>query len=391
MLDDSEYIVDLIRKYITGNILDKEIENLNVWRNSSDNNERLFLYLTNSNFVDDAVLHHIKLDEYEQYEWEKIKRRTIFYTKKRKWRLYINYAAVIILSMLVYVSDKYIREANFSLDVIMSQNKSNNNAYLTLANGEQIELRHYSKGTEKLRDTIMLNNSSNIYLEKNMISYDRNNSKEQSKLNLLTIPFGANYEIILSDGTVVFLNSGSCLKFPNVFGRDKRSVELSGEAYFKVAKDTNKPFMIKLGDINVNVIGTSFCIKAYHDDEEIKTTLLDGVVNIEHNGKIVRLKPGTQGRYVRSEKVVHVNTVNVALYTAWMAGYIAYDNQKLEYIMKDISRRYNLNIVFKNEKLKNIPFTIDMKNKVDIYDFFRLLEETERVKFMIEGSKIIIN
>lgn len=391
MLDDSKYIVDLICKYMMDDISSKEIEDLRAWRKSSDSNEKLFCYLTNPNFVDDAILNHIRIDEHEQDEWRKIKNRTVLYTQKRKWRLYIKYAAVIIMSMLVYVSDKYIRKDSFSINSIISQNKSKVNAYLMLSSGEKVELRHHCKEIEQLSDTIKFDHSGNIYLNENVISYDRNNLQEHSKLNCLTIPFGMNYEIILSDGTIVFLNSGSQLRFPTMFDSDKRSVELSGEAYFKVAKDSRKPFVVNLGAINVNVLGTSFRIKAYPNEEDIKTTLLEGQVGIEHNDSFVKLKPGTQGIYIRKEKEIYVNTVNVALYTAWMKGYITYDNQKLDYIMKDISRRYNLNIVFKNEALKDIPFTIDMKNKVDIYDFFRLLEETGQVKFTIEGSKIIIN
>ena len=205
--------------------------------------------------------------------------------------------------------------------------------------------------------------------------------------NKVEIPRGGEYALVLSDGTKVHLNSMSSLRFPVAFTTGKREVELQGEAYFEVSK-TGQPFIVNANGMQVEVLGTTFNISAY-PDEEYQTTLVNGSVKVSaEKGESLILKPSQQATIALGSNSIQVRTVDTSFYTSWVKGKINFKDQRLEDIMKTLSRWYDMNVVYENEKLKNIRFGCNLNRYEEITPFVKLLEKTEEVHVKIEGNTI---
>ena len=203
----------------------------------------------------------------------------------------------------------------------------------------------------------------------------------------ILIPRGGEYALVLSDGTKVHLNSMSSLRFPVAFTTGKREVELQGEAYLEVSK-TGQPFIVNANGMQVEVLGTTFNISAY-PDEEYQTTLVNGSVKVSaEKGESLILKPSQQATIALGSNSIQVRTVDTSFYTSWVKGKINFKDQRLEDIMKTLSRWYDMNVVYENEKLKNIRFGCNLNRYEEITPFVKLLEKTEEVHVKIEGNTI---
>jgi transmembrane sensor len=226
--------------------------------------------------------------------------------------------------------------------------------------------------------------------------------------NTISTPRGGQYQIVLSDGTKVWLNAASSLKFPAVFGGDMRQVELSGEAYFEVAKDKSRPFKVQAGASLVEVLGTHFDIMAYGDEKAIRTTLLEGSVKMEkgkmENGKMVRgemgkekmengapetlLQPGQQGVLDINSGMLSSKEANVKAAVAWKDGYYFFDRTSTEDVMRQIARWYDVEIVYqgaipRDEIVGRIPRTANVSEVLHIMELIG-------IHFKIAGRKIIV-
>lgn len=221
--------------------------------------------------------------------------------------------------------------------------------------------------------------------------FDKEGKASGMQYNTLKIPRGGEYFLILSDGTKVWLNSETTLRFPVHFADDIRSVELIGEAYFDVSKDTQKPFVVSSGNQQVKVMGTQFDISSYPEDPSIYTTLVEGSVEVVRNDnsneKII-LKPNEQS--VLNGTKIQKREVDVSLYVAWKAGRFMFREQSLEVIMKTLSKWYDVQFVFNNEKCKEIRFTGNLDRTADFNSILRKIERTNEVKFEIGDNLITI-
>ena len=180
------------------------------------------------------------------------------------------------------------------------------------------------------------------------------------------VPYGQMTNIVLPDGTIVNLNSGSRLSYSSGYGSGKRVVALQGEAFFHVTTDKEHPFLIKTNKLDFRVYGTSFNVEAYPEDDFLNTTLVEGSLGVlSKNGKEhTRLKPGENFQYLENEKKMEVKKVDITTYTSWKNGLVTFRNESLENIARKIERWYNVEIIIKNSKLKEELYlgTI-MKNK----------------------------
>ena len=211
--------------------------------------------------------------------------------------------------------------------------------------------------------------------------------KEKPIYNKVEIPRGGEYALVLSDGTKVHLNSMSSLRFPVTFGAGARVVELEGEAYFEVSK-TGQPFLVNTKGVQVEVLGTTFNISAY-PDEEYQATLVNGSVkvNAEKIGSLI-LKPSQQATLSVGSNSMQVRTVDTSFYTSWVEGKIHFKDQRLEDIMKTLSRWYDMEVVYQNERIKDFRFGCHLDRYEEIAPFVRLLEKTEKVHAKINGKTI---
>ena len=192
----------------------------------------------------------------------------------------------------------------------------------------------------------------------------------------------------LPDGTSVTLNHYSSLSYPERFKSDNREVELSGEAYFEVAHNPNKPFFVEAKNLQIQVLGTSFGVRVYKDEDYALTTLEEGQVNIHTATSSVTLKPGEQAKLHDNE--ITVNKVNTCSYTAWRNGKYIFINEPLGNIMKTLARWYDINIFYTSSKLEQIQFTGELIRYKNIEELLSKFEILEKVKFEIRNNTITI-
>ena len=214
-------------------------------------------------------------------------------------------------------------------------------------------------------------------------------SREERK-NELIVPRGGEYQIVLADGTRVWLNSATKLIFPQNFTGKERRVMLSGEAFFDVARDESKPFIVETSRMDVKVLGTRFNVNAYTDNEVVSTTLVDGSVEVASGTqKPITLVPGEQAYGEAGE--LEKREVNIRLYTSWIDGRFMFNNVELEEIVKQISRWYDVEIFFTNENVKRTRFTGGMVKFKPLDDLIRMIESTSPVRFSVKGKTIVIS
>ncbi|GAA3774581.1 FecR family protein [Flavobacterium ginsengiterrae] len=203
--------------------------------------------------------------------------------------------------------------------------------------------------------------------------------------NTLIVPVGGIYAVNLSDGTKVWLNSKSSLKYPVEFSGNKRTVTLEGEAYFEVSKNPHSPFTVKTNSGNVTVLGTHFNVSAYAEDKLFAATLAEGKVQVSEtntkNNELVILKPGQQAR--ASNAVLDVVEVDPSVYTAWKDGKFYFENENLKSILNKMSRWYSFNVKFEQKSLEQIKFTGIVLKEEPIENLLDIISKTSNIKYKI--------
>lgn len=203
--------------------------------------------------------------------------------------------------------------------------------------------------------------------------------------NTLIVPVGGIYAVNLSDGTKVWLNSKSSLKYPVEFSGNKRTVTLEGEAYFEVSKNPHSPFTVKTNSGNVTVLGTHFNVSAYAEDKLFAATLAEGKVQVSEtntkNNELVILKPGQQAR--ASNAVLNVVEVDPSVYTAWKDGKFYFENENLKSILNKMSRWYSFNVKFEQKSLEQIKFTGIVLKEEPIENLLDIISKTSNIKYKI--------
>lgn len=297
---------------------------------------------------------------------------------KKIWR----YAAVLlflagIASVFFYLNKNDISSNNQEV-VVKSIEPKYNHPTLVLADGTVVSL-------EPKKEKIVSKNGviSNV---NQVLVYDAKDLKGVTSTgdNTLIVPVGGIYAVSLSDGTKVWLNSKSSLKYPVEFSGNTRNVTLEGEAYFEVSKNPHSPFTVKTKSGNVTVLGTHFNISAYEEDRNFETTLAEGKVKVSEINKekeSVTLQPGQQAR-VRNE-ALRVAEVDPSVYSAWKDGKFYFENENLKNILTKMARWYNFNIKFEQKSLEQIKFTGIVLKDEPIDRFLDIISKTSNVKYKI--------
>jgi len=259
-------------------------------------------------------------------------------------------AAVLIIFSAVWLFLNQSNEPKADQIVVLKNAEASpgmNRAYLTLSNGQKIDLSTVNAGV-----ITNLNGVSASKSEDNMLVYEASpvqSSNAGNKMSVLSTPAGGQYEVILPDGTHVWLNAASTLSFPERFSSTERRIRLKGEAYFEVAHDAARPFRVNTSRQNIEVLGTHFNISAYEDEPRTLTTLLQGSVRVSSAAKNTVIKPGEQA--VSSERNdIQVQQANTRIALAWKNGMIAFEDASLRQIMREVSRWYNIKVEFAGQE-----------------------------------------
>jgi transmembrane sensor len=265
-----------------------------------------------------------------------------------------------------------------------------NKAILTLANGSQIVLDSAANGA-----LTQQGNSKIIKLNNGQLAYDPLNQKPGEVLyNTISTPNGGQYQIVLSDGSKVWLNAASSLRFPASFSGKEREVELTGEGYFEVAKNVAMPFRVSVNNMQVEVLGTHFNVNAYSDESTIKTTLLEGAVKVKNEmpansvSRSALLKPGEQADFTKDHNFKINSHANIEEVIAWKDGNFEFNDTPVTDIMRQIARWYNVEIDYKAGQPAR-KLTGKISRNVNLSEVIGMLQYTG-VNMKIENRKIII-
>ena len=261
-----------------------------------------------------------------------------------------------------------------------------NKAVLTLSNGQIIVLDSLNNGVIEKNESFEIKKTENGQLVYH--AFDRNyKNARNGDFNTVSTPRGGEYRIILPDGSKVWLNAASKIKFPAVFKRNIREVELDGEAYFEIAKRSAMPFVVKTGKTEIEVLGTHFNVKAYSSQEVMKTTLVEGSVKIKGGNSSLLLKPGQQARLAGGSMTV-VSNVDIEEQVAWKNGLFIFKDATIEEVMSQVASWYDLNVSFEG-KIPEKLLTGKVSRSVNVTEFMNLLNYAG-VKFKIKGKNIVI-
>ena len=376
-------IPSLLSKAFLGTLSEEEERALQQWRDESPENEQLYESEMNTEYIVQKSHEVARVNIVNGYMNVLLKRKRN--VRVRRVRRIVSIVAGVVLPLLAVVLWYGTRERieDVSEQVASVIRHGGVKAELVLADGTTRIL-----GSE-VTDSLLVQQGANIVVQNQGVSYCVDSSVVEERYNTLRVPRGGEYSITLSDGTIVYLNSESELRYPvNFVGRDRR-VYLSGEAYFDVVQDEAHPFIVDMGNSSVRVLGTSFDVRAYADEDEVLTTLVQGSVKFSAGKEFVTLEPGKQAVLGKSGSI-ETREVDTYLYTAWKEGVFAFKRQRLEEIMKVVARWYDVNIFWENVSQKEVTFTGKMKRYDDISKVVEVLEMTGNTEFVIKENNIFI-
>ncbi|MEO0036801.1 MAG: hypothetical protein RIQ59_12 [Bacteroidota bacterium] len=309
---------------------------------------------------------------------------------KTKKTSYLRYIAVAASIAILFSIGFYSYKNGFS-------NESNklilkgNEITLQLANGD---IQVISEG----KVVQVIDSKGNVIGNQNgnKIVYDSENTLNKLAYNTLKIPYGKRFELVLSDGTIVHLNSGTTLKYPVKFiASENRQVFLDGEAFFDVAKDKKHPFIVNANELNIRVLGTHFNVSNYPEDELTDVVLVEGSVGLFKSNetfdatKNILLKPGFLGSFNKNDSQIATKEVNTDFYTSWMKGYLPFRNMKFKDISKKLERHYNVTIINQNSKLADEKFYANFKDE-PIEKVLSYFNEIHGIQYTMKNNQIII-
>jgi transmembrane sensor len=259
-----------------------------------------------------------------------------------------------------------------------------NGAVLTLVDGSKMVLDSLGNGL------ITTQNGTKVSLVNGHLVYDAANAADVTAFNTMSTPKGRQFNLVLPDGSKVWLNAASSIRYPIVFTGKESRVEITGEAYFEVARNTSMPFRVKTNiETEIEVLGTHFNINSYENETSINTTLLEGSVRVKNNQGTIVLKPGQQAQSVTAEKIKLLQQVDVDKVMAWKNGYFNFQDANLQEVMRQLERWYDIEVVYE-KGIPELEFFGKMGKDLSLAAVLRGLEKSN-VHFRLEdGRKLVV-
>lgn len=391
MKEPDQHIVLLITDFCKRSISDEKLVELRKWIESDEKNLEIFRHYVRL-FNDARSVAFLENVNHKE-AWDKIK-QVLVKSKTRKIPMWVSYAAsvVVIVGLSVMFlwqnnDTPVLNSENLSEDILIDKAEKRK-AVLTLADGSKVNLQENATqnfaeldGSQILKDSL------------NSLTYIASEQKQNEIIyNEIEVPRGAEYSLTLSDGTEVWLNCDSKLKYPVSFIGDSREVILEGEGYFKVKKDVDHPFFVNTALGTVKVLGTSFNVMAYKNEKLMETALVSGIVNITNNaGKQVELQPGMLGTVMEGHSKISVKNVNTDFYTSWIHDLLLFENISLNTLLTKLGRWYDYDVQYeKDSSADSMHFSGGIKKYGNIQATLNLLEKTNKVKFEIKNELIVV-
>lgn len=380
---------DIIWKKINNTLSKEEEVEFSKWIEKKEHQlyyEKALQYFKNgSNFKNDEINIELK---WENIESRLVDSRLISKSSSKFITAVAASVTLLIISTLFFLNLKQ-NKAPLISEAVVEPGKSK--ATLILDDGESYELSQNNNFNFFSGVTQILNKGSKISYIKDKLNNKASLSEEI--YHTLEIPRGGEYFIELSDGTKIWINSDSKLKYPVEFIGQIRNIELIGEAYFEVAHNSEKPFVVISGNQRVEVLGTSFNISSYEQDDFILTTLVEGQVKVENSLNELNntyLKPNQQSILDKKTGSIKSKNVKVEEYVAWQSGWFRFNDKPISQIMVTLARWYDLEVLFENENISKKHFSGGFK-RYDSFDQARnIIEQTGEINFKVQGKKVTI-
>lgn len=309
---------------------------------------------------------------------------------RRLYRRMVQYAAVVLVAATAGIF--LLRQEGTPTEtplVSTLPHPDNHRPVLTLHNGQSIVLSNEPQQVIAGTPAIDIRQTDSARLEYTPVS---DTLDSEIHYNTLSVPKGCEFSLALADGTHIWVNAGSTLRYPERFIPGKREVFLSGEAYFEVAPDKANPFYVTTERMQLQVLGTSFDVSAYPDDPVLTTTLITGSVAQEfENGERVMLRPSWQSVYAVAEGTHRVQEADVDAVLAWKNGKFIARDERLEDILQRLSRWYDFQVVYTQPRLKDIRFHIHCERYENVMDILEQVQETYGIRFMEHNGTIYVS
>lgn len=376
----------LIYKSLAGDITREERLTLDAWKNASERNLELYEKICSDKVMQDKI--KLYSDSNVQTAFDSfIRRREKKNTRRRLIVRISRYAAIIALPLFValfYFNRAEIKDRLSELPENTVPVKRNV-PVLTLSNGMQMILYNQD---------ITLNEENGVQITMKTTGGMQYNTSDSTKsemvYNTLTTPSQCDFTFTLADGTRVWLNAKSSLRYPVAFTGDERVVYAEGEIYLEVAKDREHPFFVVLNGMKVEVLGTSFNINSYADENFAEVTLVEGHVAAHVDDHCYDLLPNRQLRWDKENQSVDIKTVNVNDYIAWKEGHYIFKGRMLSEVAKVLQRWYDVEVVFENEESAKVIYTGVVYKEENFDVFIQRLRETSSLSCRMEGDKLYV-
>lgn len=381
-MEELEYIQDLIIANATGNISREEKKILFDWIKYNESNLLEYNRLTSLCNRTSLVMEWDAVDlDNAQVSFKNIA------MPKRIVTIWLGVVASVVVILTVSLLLIHQNNLQVNKDGISEIISGRSKAVLTLSDGSIVSLGNKDANISgKLAGVDITDKSSGT------ITYDKIFEPEEAilKYNTIKVPRGGEYQLVLSDGTKVWLNSETTIQYPVTFIGKTREVKLIGEAYFEVAHNKRKPFIVNSEVTKVKVLGTSFNYKAYRGDESTEVTLAEGKVSVVVGNNSYMLVPGKQASVNRANREAKVCDVDVDNFISWKDGVFQFIDMPIKDIANNLSRWYNVEFVFEKESLKYERFSGAVTKYRSIRYILDIIEETKDLKFEIKKEKIIV-
>lgn len=375
-------IADLLVRSLKDDLSPEEQESLDRWRRESTVHETLYQKIFTESFWSKHPQQ--KYQGEIAAAWMRLYERRQKEQKRLRLRKHLRMLAAVVVLVVGCSAlwQIHLYSVDKSANDNVPANANINGVELVLSDGEKVVL---GKGDScKTMDE----RGAMIQAGENMVQYLEEESAEEVKYNTLRVPRGAEYKLVLADGTQVWLNAESEITYPVAFRGDIRKVTLKGEAFFDVAKDAGHPFIVHTSDFNVRVTGTKFNVCNYAD-APVTTTLAEGRVQVEHKGTVTPLKPGQQALLL--EEKIEVKEVDVDDAIAWRSNAFCFKKQTLESLLNEIARWYDLEVFYVNPSLKSLHFTAYFLRSCSIEEVIEKIERTQKINLKLKGKVLIVN
>jgi len=384
MIISTDKITQFIGDYIEGTISAEDKVVLNEWLKTPAN-QQVFERLTNKNYILAKDKQYQVYSEDVDAAW-KITQQSV--KSRRTMKNWLGYAAAVLVPLMLFfavyqLSDRGQEQTNLFTNTIKP---GEHKAMLILSDGSQIEVAE--------ADTLIRQTESGIAIELDSMGINYQNVAKplttDIRYNSINTSRGMEYSMTLEDGTKVWLNASSSLRYPERFIGKNREVYAEGEVYFEVTTDKSRPFYVHFNDKKIRVLGTQFNVRSYKEEKNDFVTLAEGSIKLDSKQTSVILEPNKQAVVNKITGQLEVQFVNAMVYGAWRKGNFVYDKAPLEIIINDVARWYQLNVSYQEESIKTKRISLYTPRQSSISDLLEILEATEDISFEINEGNLIV-